>query len=465
MALGRGINMGNMFEAPTEEAWGNPWKSGYFKLIADLGFQHVRLPVRWEPAQRSLAQPPYTIAPEFLQRIQHVVQEAQAHQLLVVLNMHHHEELMKDPQGQRERFIQQWSQIAEWFSSKPDTLHFELLNEPHENLTAEIWNGLLIEGLEAIRYHSPNRPVVIGPAGWGGINGLEKLALPNDNHLILSIHYYEPFKFTHQGADWLAPESTRWLGTRWQDLDRERETIRQAFLPVLEFSKQHGTPIYIGEFGAFSRADINSRVLWTRFLARYFEEQGFSWAYWEFSSGFGIYNPQTNAILQPLVNALLHDSLPDPQRSQAVVLYQSEYGNGFDNWILLTHGTAMATSHLQDGGVAIQIEINGQEAWHVQWVRTGFQLNPGSNYRVMFRASAQEACTLYAHIGRNGPPWSTYNGYPSFALNTNPQEFSFDVLAPGDVSTDTRIVLDLGLSSREVRVEEIRLEAFTAADG
>ncbi|MEQ8413107.1 MAG: hypothetical protein RIB71_01525 [Imperialibacter sp.] len=44
--LGRGINMGNSFEAPTEDAWSNPWQPEYFKIIADLGFQHVRLPVR-----------------------------------------------------------------------------------------------------------------------------------------------------------------------------------------------------------------------------------------------------------------------------------------------------------------------------------------------------------------------------------------------------------------------------------
>lgn len=44
--LGRGINLGNMFEAPTETSWGNPYRSDYFKRIASLGFQHVRIPVR-----------------------------------------------------------------------------------------------------------------------------------------------------------------------------------------------------------------------------------------------------------------------------------------------------------------------------------------------------------------------------------------------------------------------------------
>jgi len=51
--LGRGINYGNIFEAPTETEWGNPWKPEYAKIIADLGFSHVRIPIRWEPAARS----------------------------------------------------------------------------------------------------------------------------------------------------------------------------------------------------------------------------------------------------------------------------------------------------------------------------------------------------------------------------------------------------------------------------
>ena len=34
--LGRGINYGNMFEAPSETGWGNPWKPQYAKMIADF---------------------------------------------------------------------------------------------------------------------------------------------------------------------------------------------------------------------------------------------------------------------------------------------------------------------------------------------------------------------------------------------------------------------------------------------
>ncbi|MCA1758205.1 MAG: hypothetical protein LC658_00405, partial [Bacteroidales bacterium] len=33
--LGRGINYGNMFEAPSETAWGNQWKPDYAGIVAE----------------------------------------------------------------------------------------------------------------------------------------------------------------------------------------------------------------------------------------------------------------------------------------------------------------------------------------------------------------------------------------------------------------------------------------------
>jgi endoglucanase len=310
--LGPGVNMGNMFEAPSEQAWGNPWQSGYFKLIARQGFRHVRLPVRWEPRERSQAEPPYTIEPAFMERIRHVVDEALAEGLLVVLNMHHHEALYADPDGQRERFLRQWRQIAEAFRSYPDTLLFELLNEPHGALTAEKWNALLTDGLREIRASNPTRAVLIGTAEWGGRGGLSKLRLPEDPHLILTMHYYEPFPFTHQGAGWAGPKAGTWLGTEWRDTDGEREAIRRSFQPLIDLRKDRGIPVHIGEFGAYEKADMNSRVRWTRYLARFFDEQGFSWAYWEFSAGFGLYDPKTRAWRTGLLDALLRDPLPPP---------------------------------------------------------------------------------------------------------------------------------------------------------
>lgn len=72
--LGRGINIGNTFEAM--QSWQSPFVAGDLKRIADLGFSHVRIPIRWERDDRSMASAPYTIYPEFINTIKSVVDEA-----------------------------------------------------------------------------------------------------------------------------------------------------------------------------------------------------------------------------------------------------------------------------------------------------------------------------------------------------------------------------------------------------
>lgn len=310
--LGRGINYGNMFEPSSEGEWGTRWQPEYARMIAELGFNHVRIPVRWEPSARSMENSPYTINDTFFSRIKQVVDSALNNGLYVMLNMHHHDALYKDPEGQKERFLAQWTQIADYFKDYPDNLLFEVLNEPHDKLTPEKWNEMIPQALQVIRRSNPRRVVVIGTASWGGLGGLNDLKIPDDPNLILTIHYYNPFHFTHQGASWSGEQSKEWLGTEWNNTKAEREAVQKDFEPLINLSREENIPVHIGEFGAYERADMNSRARWTNYLSRYFEEQGWSWAYWEFSAGFGIYDPETKTYKQKLVDALLHNKMPSP---------------------------------------------------------------------------------------------------------------------------------------------------------
>ena len=312
--LGRGINYGNMFESPEEGGWGNRWQPEYAKNIADMGFTHVRIPVRWEPEARSMNKPPYTVKESFFRRIRQVVDSAMNNGLLVMLNMHHHDELYKDPEGQRERFLAQWKQISEHFKDYPDDLLFEILNEPHDKLTPEKWNEMIPEALKVIRNNNPERVVVIGTANWGGLGGLKDLKIPDDPNLVLTIHYYNPFQFTHQGASWSGEQSKEWLGTKWNDTQSERDAVQKDFAPLAALSKEKNIPVHIGEFGAYEKADMASRARWTTYLTRYFEEQGWSWAYWEYSAGFGIYDPESRTYKKELADALLHNKMPEPAK-------------------------------------------------------------------------------------------------------------------------------------------------------
>ena len=61
----------------------------------------------------------------------------------------------------------------------------------------------------------------------------------------------------------------------------------------------------MGEFGAYGKAPMESRITWTTFITREAETRNFSWGYWEFCSGFGLYDTVTGAWREELVRALI----------------------------------------------------------------------------------------------------------------------------------------------------------------
>ncbi|TVQ90180.1 MAG: T9SS C-terminal target domain-containing protein [Bacteroidetes bacterium] len=457
--LGRGINMGNAFEAPTETAWGNPWQPEYFKIMAELGFSHVRIPVRWSTPERSMEEPPYTIYETFMNRIKQVVDTALKYQLHPIINMHHHDDLFQDPIGQKDRFLAQWSQIASFFQDYPDSLLFEVLNEPHDNLTPDLWNEFFAQALDTIRESNPTRTVLLGTALFGGLSGVPYLDVPEDSYLILSVHYYNPFQFTHQGASWVGDNSDEWLGTKWLDTEEERQTIINEFNLIQQFTAEHNIPVHVGEFGAYSTADLESRVRWTNFLARWFEEQSFSWAYWEFSAGFGIYNPNNGQFNTPLVNALLHNPMPDPTQVMYTPLLEESFEQGAGGWQLNTFESAQATMTVDDGNLIIIITNMGTESWHVQLSKQGIPLLKNNLYKVTFDAFAQEN-PRYAtsYMGKSSSPWTSYSSYNTTHIDTQENTYNFTFFMNNPDDNNARMVFDLGLSDTNIAFSRILIE-------
>ncbi len=301
--LGRGVNLGNALEAPNEGDWGLMIEPRFFYTIKNAGFQSVRIPVRWSTHAGNAA--PYAIHPAFFSRIDEVVAQALNQGLTVVLNIHHYEELIATPAGHKERFLALWRQISSHYKDYPDELFLEILNEPNGALTAEIWNSYLLEAIAVIRETNPYRMLVLGGVDWNSFSSLSKLALPeNDRSLIATFHYYLPFQFTHQGAEWVNGSSA-WLGTRWTGTQSEFLALKKDLDAAGNWAKANNRPLFMGEFGSYNKADLTSRGLWTATVARQAENRDISWAYWEFCMGFGVYNKDTNEWNATLKKALV----------------------------------------------------------------------------------------------------------------------------------------------------------------
>ncbi len=302
VTLHRGINMGNMLEAPNEGEWGLSVQEEYFDLIKEAGFDFVRLLVRWNTHADEAT--PYRIDPTFFFRIDQVVKWALERDLAIIIDFHHYEEMMTNPQGNKERYIFIWKQVAVHYQDYPPTVLFELLNEPNSQMNAALWNQDLSEALAILRESNPTRDVIIGPVNWNAYDWISTLDVPEDEHLIVTFHYYLPFQFTHQGAEWVEG-SYPWLGTTWEATEMEKAEITRHFDLVADWAQRHHVRILLGEFGAYSKAPQDSRVRWTAFVREQAEVHGFAWSYWEFASGFGVYDPTTKVWRKDLLKALI----------------------------------------------------------------------------------------------------------------------------------------------------------------
>ncbi|MDB4224405.1 glycoside hydrolase family 5 protein [Granulosicoccus sp.] len=432
--LGRGINLSGLEQA-SEGDWNFKLNIDALSIIADGNFNSVRLPIKWDSRAAAIGSDmngTYPIEQAFFNRVDSVVQEALSEGLRVIINMHLYEDLINDPIAESERFLNLWDQIAKHYSEKPDSVYFEILNEPAAVFSEkpQLWNKLLAQALQTIRISNPDRAVIVGPVGWNLIGNLKLLKLPDDDRLIVSVHYYDPGHFTHQGAEWvhpMLPVGADWLpqrqrlgselqnwswdtdvefgdhwveatfarsgaalnlytqpknfpntmsvrlsgftklaiicgaeskftdteirlihnSTKWATFEAdlsncpnnanqiaiqnlvegggtvslrggefckgkdcrpffmsEHEAIEMAFESARQWGESEHRPMNLGEFGAYNRADMGSRALWTKSVQQAAQARGMSSHYWEFDRGFGVWDRKSGRWVQPLYRAL-----------------------------------------------------------------------------------------------------------------------------------------------------------------
>jgi endoglucanase len=211
--------------------------------------------------------------------------------------MHHFNEFYQSPEDPvfYAMFHSIWNQLSKhYLGGDHDRLIFEPLNEPHDNLTAGKWNAILPEILKTIRKIDTLRTLIIDVPDYGNHHSMEKLQIPDtEKNSIVSVRYYLPYNFTHQGAHWVEG-SESWLGTRWTGTETEKLQVISDVNSIYNWAVSHNRPVTIGEFGSIINADNDSRVTWTSFVIRQFESHYFSWTYFDFGVLFKAYDLELN---------------------------------------------------------------------------------------------------------------------------------------------------------------------------
>jgi endoglucanase len=151
----------------------------------------------------------------------------------------------------------------------------------------------------------------------------------------VTLHCYEPFFFTHQGATWAGPDQRvtgilfpgppptplqpdpslglkPWVLERihqYNTLPTERNpSSPQAFKRKVQLAKawseEFGRPVQFGEFGAYTKADQASRARFYGAFRQALDAAGIGWTIWDWKSGFNYWDPKTQRPLPGMREAL-----------------------------------------------------------------------------------------------------------------------------------------------------------------
>ena len=317
-----GVNLANYLEVPPGQNWRVKITEADFDHIKAEGFDHIRVPTGWH--HYAGPGPDFKLSDAIFDKVDFVITNALSRNLAVMLNIQHFHEFTSNPPAYTDEFIAIWRQIAAHYAKLPNTVVFELLNEPKDSATTAVMNPIYARAIAAIRETNPDRTIAVGPGRWNGIDELKNLVLPaEDKSLLVTVHCYEPFYFTHQGATWAGPDvKTRgiifpgpppspltpdpsakkyvadWIAS-YNTLPAEKNpSSRVAFEDKLkrvrQWSDYYGRPVHVGEFGCYTTADPASRANFHREFRAVLDGQKLGWAIWDWNAGFHYWDPRKN---------------------------------------------------------------------------------------------------------------------------------------------------------------------------
>jgi len=299
--LGRGVNIIG-YDSIWQSMEKARFKLRYFRMIKDAGFSSVR--INLHPFRHMDNDNGYALRDSWWQVLSWAVDNALKSDLMVILDMHEFGAMGTEPVQNKDRFLAFWRQVSERLRDAPQSVLFEILNEPSRKLDAEMWNQYFGQALAVIRKTNPTRIVIIGPAHYNSISSLKTLKLPEDDrNIILTVHYYSPMDFTHQGASWAGRKDK--TGVEWKGTAEEKAAVERDFAGAQAWAKEHKRPVLLGEFGVYDKAPMDSRLRYLRFVTRTVEKLDWSWAYWQFDSDFILYDVRSEKWVEPVRDALI----------------------------------------------------------------------------------------------------------------------------------------------------------------
>jgi endoglucanase len=300
-----------------------------FAKIAKAGFKTVRIPINFG-VWASYEKPYGWTSLEGLEIADRFVKAALDAGLIAIVDLHHVEmDRSVKAADSTERMVWMWKELAlRYRDLDPERVLFEIRNEPHD-IEARAWRRQAEAVIKAIREIAPKHTLVVGFHDWNSRQAMIDSKPFEDDNIIYTFHYYDPFIFTHQGATWSSPGLSdlkqipfpadgkaiavpdkakgTWVADRIAAYreDSRSEKMFEDLKTAKAWADKHKAPIFLGEFGSFGKNTIVAdRCRHAEAVYSALGKLGIPNAWWEWDQGFNMYDEGTTSIAPCMQKAI-----------------------------------------------------------------------------------------------------------------------------------------------------------------
>ncbi|WP_051188478.1 glycoside hydrolase family 5 protein [Proteocatella sphenisci] len=337
LSMGAGWNLGNALDShgsgqnrqPVEiyeTFWGNPKITEETILaVKEAGFKTVRIPVTWYEHMDKDG----LIDVEWMDRVNDIVNYVIENDMYAIINIHHDrwaQPMASNSEKANAMLKIVWDQIATRFAKYDNHLIFEAVNEPRLIGTEYEWNAGTAEArrivniynqtfIETVRSIPGNssRYLMVAPYGDSpDLEAIQAVNLPDDKYLILTVHGYRPYGFTHDRKGTRSWDANNINDTR--EIDEMMANLDYHFI-------QKGIPVIIGEFGVIDKDNLKERLAYTKYYVSSARRYNIMCIWWDDSirkdkkERFGILDRERNVFAYPGIAKVLVEEQPLPQIS------------------------------------------------------------------------------------------------------------------------------------------------------
>lgn len=354
----KGFNLTDWLNT-TDDSWfvADKYTEQDFKDMKTLGVDVVRLPINF-PLFMGEA-PAYTFQKRLLDVVDNAVAWAEKQGMYIILDQHSYFAATPFPEEFGEDLVASGlRQLAARYKDKEHVI-LELFNEPGGTYIEEHWNEMQQRLIADIR-NIDKKIIIVATAPYCSIKKLTELPDIKDNRLIYTFHYYTPFLFTHQGAEWNKmqymtnvpfPYDADKMPQMPEQFNGDDEYegyyntyssqgndmfIRTDLMEVYSWAANNDKLVFCGEFGTLNSASKRDRNNWYKAVCDNFATCEIPWIAWEYSSSsktnFGVFNGPKNFELSlnaELISAMGLTVPPQYASGYPPVVY---YDDGMPGW-------------------------------------------------------------------------------------------------------------------------------------